>query len=137
MSDIDKAIRDMTNAAQDLTSGHRFRRRSISQRHSQCGAVPVFQPEACCASSAFDFDRSSFSYPGGTLGVSLLIGKFLSLIGKREVAAVYKGVLGQRPYGERPTHAWVVVAHLTYGPHLMVRRRYRDHPRPTAALCEI
>lgn len=70
--DIAKAIRDMTNAAHDLISGQRFRRRSISHKQSQCGAVPGRHPEACCASSVFDLDRSSSSYPDGTLGVSVL-----------------------------------------------------------------
>lgn len=80
MSDIAKAIKEMTNAAHDLISGQRFRRRSISHKQSQCGAVPGRHPEACCASSVFDLDRNSASYPGGTLGVSLLTESNLAAI---------------------------------------------------------
>lgn len=83
MSDIAKAIKEMTNAAHDLISGQRFRRRSISHKQSQCWAVPGRHPEASCANSVFDFPLSSCSNPGGTFGVGVLTEQNLAAIEKK------------------------------------------------------
>lgn len=62
MSDIAKAIKEMTNAAHDRISGQRFRRRSISHKQSQCLAEPGDHPEVSCANCGFRLPFSSSAY---------------------------------------------------------------------------
>lgn len=84
--EITRAIRETIRATQDLISGQKFRRRSISHKQSQCGAVPGRHPEASCANSVFDLPRSSDSNPGGTLGVGVLTEQNLAAIEKKAKA---------------------------------------------------
>jgi len=62
ISEIAKAIKDMTKAAHERISGQRFRRRSISQRHTQCRADPGTQPATSCANCARDLPLTSNAY---------------------------------------------------------------------------
>lgn len=90
-SDISRAIRETISATQLRISGHRLRRRSISQRQSQCGAVPGRHPEASCANSVFDLDLSSRANPGGTLGVGVFTESNLAATEKK-ARAYYESI---------------------------------------------
>lgn len=67
---ISTAIKEIIRAAQDLISGQKFRRRSASHKHSQCGGEPGAHPPVACANCAKLIFLNSLGYPLGTDGVS-------------------------------------------------------------------